>query len=310
MTIFTVQFDYKGERMYDRLMKVFKASVLRVMPDVHFEERNLSCPGTKIKKFHSLLSNTLKLREWVAWMDKTNDNTVFMDCDMLLLQSIECAFEEDFDVAYTVRTSAQMPMNGGVVFAKPTPKARQFFRAWLDVNERMFTNRVFHEPYRRKYAGMNQAAFGYLLENPVAGVNLIKLPCAIWNSCSEDWRFVDGFTKVVHVKSVLRKVVTNPTHNGYPVLARIWREFEAGSDPSDLINSLSKKDVQLYQQHCREDGVIVHTGTQNTDEFIKRLRSYRKLPDRKEVKEARVGASRTYNRVRKRQQQKTVRKDK
>ncbi len=247
MTIVTVQFDYKGQTMYERLTDVFKKSVDRVMPDVNFVEINLPCPGPKVKKVHSLLSNTLKLREWKKWMDTTDEETVFMDCDMLMLQSIESAFEQDFDVAYTVRTSAKMPMNGGVIFLKPSDGARRFMTAWLDVNERMYKDRVFHAPYRQKYAGMNQAAFGYLLENPLENVTMEQLPCSVWNSCSEDWRWIDSVTKNVHVKSYLRKLVlgigvSRKPANAYSKIIEIWRRIESGGDPTPLIEGLSKFD--------------------------------------------------------------------
>jgi hypothetical protein len=246
MTIYTVQFDYSDQDMYASLLKAFKNSVQLFMPGVNFVEKRLASPGKKIKKKHSLLSNTLKLREWKKWMDETDEPTVFMDCDMMLLQPISSAFDEDFDVGYTIRTSAQIPVNGGVVFAKPTEGARQFFTAWLDINEQMYKNPGFHIPYRNKYAGMNQAAFGYLLEHPLPNTTLATFSCAEWNSCSEDWRYVDSHTRVVHVKSVLRKMCFDqrqkPRVPCYKILVDIWNSFLDGKNPTHLIKNLSKND--------------------------------------------------------------------
>jgi len=253
MTIVTVQFDYAHHNTYKRLVDVFRKSVNVTMPDVKFETIVLKSPGEKVSKLHSLLSNTIKLRAWKKWMDETNDNTVFMDCDMLVLKPIESAFDLDFDVAYTVRTRAEMPMNGGVVFVKPTDEGKRFIAEWLDVNERMYVNRKFHQPYRQKYAGMNQAAFGYLLENPLDNILLKPLPCHTWNACSEDWSFVNGKTKIVHYKSQLRKLAVMhmstreiASTGALNFLVEIWRRYEEGENPAKLINALDMRNSNIH----------------------------------------------------------------
>lgn len=299
MTIFTVQFDYKGQEMYERLVRVFKKSALRVMPDVHFEERNLKCPGSKIPKTHFRLSNTLKLREWVNWLDYTEDNTVFMDCDMLLLQDISSAFENDFDIAYTVRTSAKMPMNGGVVFAKPTEGARKFLHAWNDINDKMFANPTFHHPYRVKYAGMNQAAFGYLMEHPVEGVKLLRLPCAIWNSCSEDWNKVNASTRIVHVKSVLRKVVLGGNRSAYKPITDIWRAYEKDNDPELYLKRLRPMSEEEKQKLER---LIAKNPEDRSLSDLDFLRNYR-LHNRRHAQSSQASRLRSYATARNRNKQ-------
>jgi hypothetical protein len=304
MTIFTVQFDYKGQEMYERLVRVFRKSALRVMPEVRFEERNLKCPGNKIPKIHFRLSNTLKLREWVKWLDYTEDNTVFMDCDMLILQDISPAFDLDFDIAYTVRTSAKMPMNGGVIFAKPTEGARKFLYAWNDINDKMFANPTFHHPYRVKYAGMNQAAFGYLLENPIEGVNLLRLPCAVWNSCSEDWNKVNASTRIVHIKSVLRKVVLGGNRSAYKSITDIWKAYENGTDPEQYLKRLPPMTEGEKKKLEKLIGMNPEDHTLSDMDFLKNYKVRRKDSKHTPIRRKQSNTHTTYTQTRNKNKQK------
>jgi hypothetical protein len=77
---------------------------------------------------------------------------------------------------------------------------------WRDVNDRMCRLGQGHAEYHRKYAGMNQASFGELLETGgFDGLSVLELPCAEWNCC--EWLQFSDQTRVVHVKSRLRRAV-------------------------------------------------------------------------------------------------------
>lgn len=209
MKIITVTFDYRGKSDYARLMAVFKASCAKVMPAVTFEEHRLPPPAS-IKPGYSqgCCSNTHKLRHWVRVMETATETVCFADCDMLALRSIEDAEELDFDLAYTKRTSARIPNNGGVVFVRPTEAGRACMARWLELNEAMFINHTLHEFWRRKFAGMNQAAFGCLLSHHRTKAKMLPIPCAQWNACNEDWRFVPANSaRLVHLKGDLRRAL-------------------------------------------------------------------------------------------------------
>lgn len=208
MKIISVQFDWKGTNRYQILSQVFEHSVKKNCPDVELELIKVQAPDRTHKcRSKSFCANTLKLDLWLKALNETDQNVVFMDCDMIILKDISDAFNYDFDIGYTKRTRASMPYNGGVVFVKNTPEAKQFIQLWKNINDRMYKDNAFHNPYREKYAGMNQAAFGYILEKEKFKAKLKQFPCAVWNACDDDWRNMNKETRIVHVKSGLRRSV-------------------------------------------------------------------------------------------------------
>lgn len=207
MTFIIIQFDYSVRQgMYEKLMNVFIASIKHNMPDANIIEKRVQAPPVKSKRCFA--SNTLKLALWLKEMEKLpeGENICFADCDMLLLKSPEDVFENNFDIAYTVRLRKSPPVNGGIVFAKNTEKARQFMKRWHEINDKMYAEPSFHHHYRQKYAGMNQAAFGWLLEHPKEyTAKLFPVPCKTYNSCNETWHIIDDNTRMIHIKGELRK---------------------------------------------------------------------------------------------------------
>lgn len=228
MTIVTVQFDYPQEMhkpRYSTLLDVFRASVKKHQPDAVFYEILIPPPMSPVPdKALNFWYNTIKLRHWVRALEEINDNIIFADCDMLMLGPADSVFDQPFDVAYTKRSETRirsdraalvywgqnvqrMPMNGGVMMARPTEAARDFFRQMLEVNERLYNNPEEHMKWNIKYAGMNQAAFGCLLETGLYEANVVGIPCRKWNAVDTDWHAVTAETVFVHVKSKLRRLV-------------------------------------------------------------------------------------------------------
>lgn len=241
MRVMTVQFDYSSSKLsYERLLRAFVQSVEEAMPGTVVDVVQLRPPLHNPKRGNTVgfTSNTYKLRYWVDYVEKLKEPAMICDCDMLMLDSVESVFNEDFDVAYTVRdklNSSKLNHNNGVMFVKSTEGARRFFHEWERVNRQMYIDKLFHMAWRKKYTGMNQAAFGYLLHNPVPNVKLKPLPCSMWNACDETWKHVfDVGSKVVHVKSHLRGIVLsgmqlqNMAERLRP-LVKYWRECEERS---------------------------------------------------------------------------------
>ena len=232
MDIVTVVFDAKGSDDYERLYTVFQRSVKKHNPHANLIEKRI--PRLNVQNNNNMdyvyLSNTLKLREWYSHMQSTTSETVFMDCDMLVRGDLSSAFDEEFDIGYTTRTGGVPPytINGGVVFVRPTEAAALFFKNWLELNERMFRERKFHKKWERRYAGINQPSFGYLLENPLPGVSLRPFPCAQWNACHEDYENIDEDTKAIHCKGLLRNEILAKTKRNtyyYNNIVREWRSY-------------------------------------------------------------------------------------
>jgi hypothetical protein len=253
-----MQFDYGMNVVYDNLLKVFEYSVRKHMPDVKFvvyKEKEPQITHTK----KAFTSNNYKLEKWLQAFgtEADDDEIIFMDCDMLVLQDLATAFKEMFDIGYTRRTAAKMPYNGGVVFARNTPEAKLFVQLWQYIDGIMYRNETFHVPYRNKYAGMNQAAFGFMKEfidfnlankpevfrnhvvrtcggpvqpsprhhkqfehfkqiektlkhmdghrNELVKVKLHEFLCAEYNACKEDMTRIGPHTKVIHIKSDVRR---------------------------------------------------------------------------------------------------------
>jgi len=233
LKIVSVQFDYRGVNKYNILSKVFEYSVRKNCPNAELELLKVKPPETRRKaRSKSFASNTLKLGLWLDVLKKTDDNVVFMDCDMIVLKDVSEAFNYDFDIGYTVRTNSSIPFNGGVVFVKNTKKAIKFIETWKEINKQMYDNYTFHMPYRNKYAGMNQASFGYLLEKKNYDAKLKPFKCDIWNACDDNWRNISKDTKVIHVKGGLRRSVLSPRpiNSRYDRAAIVWQNLaiEAG----------------------------------------------------------------------------------
>ena len=216
MTYIVVQFEYNNRQgMYTKLLRVFEQSVKENDPGNDTVVKTI--PPPRVRNNQCFSSNTLKLGVWVEEMEKLPEGheICFIDCDMMVLQPPNDVFELDFDIAYTKRPhkkTHRLPVNGGVVFCRNTEKARAFMKDWKSVNDKMFMDRKFHERWRKKYAGMNQSAFGYLMEHPQDyTAKLVPVECNTYNVCNESWNKVghDSDIRIVHIKSALRKACTS-----------------------------------------------------------------------------------------------------
>lgn len=208
MKIVSVQFDYAGLQRYKRLSEVFAYSVKKNCPNAELILKKVKAPEIKKKlRSKSFASNTLKLKLWLEVLKSTTEDVVFMDCDMLILKDISSAFIGDFDIGYTKRTGSRIPYNGGVVFVKNTAASIKFIELWKKINDKMYNDYSFHKSYRNKYAGMNQAAFGYIMETGGYKAKLKAFSCDVWNSCIENWPKINEETKIIHIKGTLRRTV-------------------------------------------------------------------------------------------------------
>lgn len=222
-----------GGDPYVRMARVFRRSCRLAMPAARFTQMRGLTPADDGRPWDCRM-NTEKLRLWVEAAERYQaENLVLADCDMLAVGDVRHVFEDrGFDIGYTARTRG-LPLNGGVLFVRPTAAARRWLAKLVAVNEVMRSDESFHRPYRARYHGMNQAAMGFMLENPLAAIRVRAFPCARYNAVSlEDWQGIGAETVFVHVKSALRKVVL-----GLPVdwqeaaacalAAQRWHEAEA-----------------------------------------------------------------------------------
>jgi hypothetical protein len=229
MKIVVCHFEYGTSEVYDQLSQVFEYSVKKNAPHLTIEIVALPPKEKEIGKIPNFAANTIKLDVWNDIMASATEPIIFCDADLLLLRDPTLAFELDFDLCFTKRTS-KIPFNGGVVFARPTENAKEFFINWKKFNNKMYEDNVFHRIWRKKYAGMNQAALGYLLETTPIAAKIEYLPCATWNACDEDWANLREDVVFLHIKGRLRDAVIGNWDRGieyYRKAAEVWRLYDS-----------------------------------------------------------------------------------
>lgn len=267
MRIITVQFDYDGQDDYKRLYTAFKNSCAIHASDSELICLHLSPPIESRAIRRSFISNTIKLEAWIRALKESSEDTLLVDCDMIMTAPIDDVWDMDFDIAYTYREEGRKskvqatyklvkgrkvrtgpkphpdaigldcrdsrwpPINGGVMFIRPTEKSISFIQKQLEINNKMMNDKAFHNKWRAIYCGINQAAFGYMLETNLVDCNLLKLNCTEWNSCDGTWHlYEEGFTRMVHIKSALRWYVLGKTlvPTEYKKLVNLWNKYEQG----------------------------------------------------------------------------------
>lgn len=197
------------------------------MPDVNFISAEPTPPDYETDRIPGFLDNTFKLKLWVDFFKETDDNILFMDCDMLALRDGKHAFDPDFDIAYTaIRQPYKAQLNGGVLMTKPTEEAYEFLVELDQVNDRMYQDINFHNKWRKekRYAGMNQAAMGCVLEAGINSAKVHKYTTQEWNAIDRDLTSINNQTVFVHIKSKLRNMIVAGTPP-QGLAAKIMREW-------------------------------------------------------------------------------------
>lgn len=236
MTVLTVAFD-SGSNTYERLLTAFHASVRQNMPEVTFEVlRPEHKERTKGMRW-GFYANTVKLWAWRDYVQSCDDELILADCDMLMIRDASHAFDEDFDIAYTKRTGQQrIPINNGIIMVRPTAAAREFIEEWARVNQQMHDDRDFHAKWKKKYPGMNQAAFGYVLEEGQHRAKLHEYGTRVWNAVEPDWSHLSEETVFVHFKGAIRrKLMAGQYPTGaYADVILLWYEYAENVPPLSL----------------------------------------------------------------------------
>ena len=226
-----------GNGIYERMARVFLATAQQHCPDWKINLRNV---GVRDLDRHpraliSHVANTQKMEEWNEIVQRAPNGSrlLLVDADTFFTRGITDVWRTRFDIAYTVKDS-RFPFNSGVVFVRANLRVKAFFRAWTEINSEMLLDARSHSPWRQKYGGINQAAFGRMLESDAARkVRIIGLPCQEWNCEDSSWaNFDPERTRIVHVKSALRRAifsgcVLSARKPGVAAMADLWRQHEA-----------------------------------------------------------------------------------
>lgn len=232
-----VQFDFRGVDSYKRLLEVFIFSIKKWMPEVAIEITYCDPPQKVSNRNTGLITNTAKLARWVESMERcdNDDEIIFADCDLLAIGDMFSAFDKhQFDIAHTVRFGTEhgktrIPINGGVLYVRKNERTLHFMREYLRVNNEMYCNPEFHSPWRLSFAGMNQAAYGYLLSNShLYDCKIINIPCEIYNVCNTEWHKFSNESLCIHYKSSLRRAALGqaPSNGTMQPFVNLWRKYE------------------------------------------------------------------------------------
>lgn len=220
---------------WPRLAAVFAHTARMHCPAWRLELDVLPEPVVKPGQSPAHVANTAKLEYWCDVVERAadGDELLLIDVDTAILKPLDDIWDQPFDVAYTERAKGwRHPLNGGVVFVRATPPARAFVAGWRDENRRMATDKLYHREWRKRYAGINQAAFGALLERPgcQGALQLRAIPCQVWNCEDSTWTTFDpDVTRVLHVKSGLRRAIFGLGGAMQPFMKRLvklWRQLE------------------------------------------------------------------------------------
>jgi len=209
---------YFGGEKYTRLARALEYSIAVNVPgaNIIMIEGDRPSPyvaehGGKITPFY--MDNTYKLELWYQELLQSNEPTVFMDADMVVLKDLTHVFDGDFDIAITERKHRRHPgfwFNGGVIYVKPNMRSLAFFRRWVERNDYLLKHPDELKEAQEVCWGMNQAAF-MSVYNEINGNTIChfkKLPAKIYNCCDSHWHEFDpDKTAVLHIKGVFREMI-------------------------------------------------------------------------------------------------------
>lgn len=222
MKAVTVQFDAENNtysKLLDTLINSWETNAT-----IPLDVIRTDAPEQKTDVY-AFDTNTRKLE---IWANNFTEDTVFIDADMLLLDCIADGFDKVDYVGITDR-EGPIPINGGVMFFKYNKRGKRFMKDLVDVNRKMFEDRSFHIKWQRDkgYAGMNQSAIGYLIENEYKDYTLLP---DIYNCC-EPWTNWEQ-AKMIHVKGMLRIYCMHDQTRGDEHIMQIknkWFEYASST---------------------------------------------------------------------------------
>jgi hypothetical protein len=235
---------FGANQQYERMARVLEHSARQHCPawDIRVEHIAPARLESALRN-EGHVENTHKMQHWANAVASADDGQqlLLMDADTMVLRPLDRLWDLDFDFAYTDRPGGRLPFNSGVVALRVSAATRAFVAEWLQEQLAMLAgcNRsgqhdpLYHRRYHSKFGGINQAALGRMLERrDEFGLNLRILQGHEWNAEDGCWQTVDANTRIVHVKSALRRAVfedRTPAPWLVPI-ARTWHQLEAEAE--------------------------------------------------------------------------------
>ena len=246
---------------FARLKNVLLYSLNKYNKDLIIIEKELECPTcehrTENDKKFQYLENIHKTQKWNEFFQSLNigDEVLFLDADILILNNISEMFDflENKEIILTTRNYKKLNFNAGVILFKVTENTKRFFNEWTEKISKFSHEIRFNQEIIKLseiYLGAGQTTLAYMIEKEEYKNIIDKVPCHIWNCCQQDWDLYTDETKIIHVKSGLRKLIFEKSVRKKSTiikLAKIWLEYE-----NEMIESDPEKYKDLQINNTQE----------------------------------------------------------
>lgn len=171
-----------------------------------------------------------KMEAWNAAAQSAEEDLLLIDADCLVLRDPSVVFEKGgWDIAHAPRPGP-FRYNTGVVFVRPTIRARRFMQAWVDRTYEWGMSAPFVAKSKELYGGVDQASFADTIADHRGrlGLRVREIDYTTWNLC-QDFKEYRETTGIVHLKGrVSRDILIHGKENRYPKkLVRLVRKWEA-----------------------------------------------------------------------------------
>jgi len=241
MEVFYTYFNKPGSSDFTRLKELFEYSLKKHNPKLKITAHVSEYPAERKPSERSAhLENIHKLKIWNEKVQKARGALLLVDCDLLILDDLSEIQKYDADIVFTDRDMkfSTIRFNAGVIFVRPTKEAKQFFQKWCDISENDFDiENDFWKQICRQAKGATQSTLTYMVDNNICQNTKLKfIPCDIWNCAAADWSRFSDKTKILHVKSELRKWF----------LMRATEQQMEEKYNGHLINILNKYEAELH----------------------------------------------------------------
>ena len=169
-------------------------------------------PKVKGCRFSYTVTNA-KLNVWNEFAQLISRPTILMDVDLIVRQDLGHVFDLDHDAVFTTNGTKNTWINSGVVFLKPTARAKDLMQRWTDADNELYQTKIMNgmpKGVRKGHRdtgvlGMNQTSFAVIEKELDYGT----IPCSKYNCWNDTWReWNPKQTAVVHVQMGLRKALT------------------------------------------------------------------------------------------------------
>ena len=199
---------YFGGEEYHKLARVLELSAqfhLGDRWDINIRqigEHNLKAAlSSKYVRKGLFPNNAHKALSWCDIIKEApeGERILLMDCDTFIRAPLDEIWELDFDYARTFR-DYKWPWNSGVMFVRVNDRTKRFFELITEETFKMLGDAAYHEKYEEKFGGIHQASIAAVIERNVVPLNVIDIPCKIWNSEHSNRAYVDfKHAKIVHL---------------------------------------------------------------------------------------------------------------